>query len=351
MCSSPSLRRLRAFALMTTMWSVSLSCGIEQDDSNVTIAYEHDAVGDSDSPIQLMMQAASGPRVQVCGIAAPATLGFDLLAGETYAGNILPVVNAKCVRCHAGNGNNGQQNSTTCGFLESNIDAVIVRMQNSLDGEERKIIEDAKADGDPTKLNNDGIRDLVSGSDFKKYPMPPIGQNNERRLIQDDLNIFKAWKKVPGKCVDVSEPDDPLDSPTAYTDDEEQLLKKGKLFEAAGCQDGPAVAGDRAQVTALLTLPADSPSPFYDYEARAFVDGARKFSGNCTIDYFIEALAVVPGAVEALQAYKDYGWWATQCAIVDGRPQAYLAHVAKVTTALGDTTYGVFLKLLKVTDQ
>lgn len=325
-----------ALGLLSFLWS----CGSESD-KDVTPAAE---------TTSLNVQEAS-TQVRACGSGVPATaaaLGFNLV-GETYAKDIVPIVTDKCVRCHGGDAN--MQNSTTCGFLEKNIDAVIVRLQNALAGEAQKIIEDAKDPTDLTKLDNNGIRDAVSGGDRTKWPMPPIGQNAQRQITQGQIDIFQAWKSVPDKCVDVSTPDEPLPDVTDYTDADEETARVAKIFEGETCKDGPSEIGGRAVIEPLLALPADSTSAFYDYDKKEFVAGAVKMEGNCTIDYFIEAVGVIPGAADALKEYKDYGWFVTQCAIVDGRPQAYLAHVASVTTALGDRTYGAFLKLLRIKDQ
>lgn len=332
----------RSRVITAVLFGLISSCGAESD---------ADRRSDSSNATLLQSQETTS-QVRACGVATPtaASLGFNLLAGETYAKDIAPIVMAKCARCHAGDA--AMQNSTTCGFLEKNIDAVIVRLQNSLAAEAIRVVEAAKPDTDTTKLNNDQIRNQVSGNDRNKWPMPPVGQqgNNQQRLVQADIDVFTAWKDVPNKCVDTGAVDDPLPMPSHFTDDDEERARLSKIFEGDSCKDGPDSAGDRAVVESMLALPADSTSAFYDYEKKEFVAGAVKMEGNCSIDYFIGALAVVPGAADALKSYQDYGWWATQCAIVDGRPQAYLAHVASVTTSLGDKTYGVFLKLLRVTD-
>ena len=284
--------------------------------------------------------------VRVCGAVPAAALGFSLVAGETYQGNIVKIVTEKCAACHAGD--QDRQNSTTCGFLEKNLDSVITRMENSLAAQSLKAASDALANGDPGKRNNDQIRDQISANDRTKWPMPPVGRNPG--ISQSEIDTLKAWKSVPNKCIDASTPDEPLAIPSVHTDDDEQRGKLAKMFETDACEDGPSVARDKPVIESILTLPSDSLSGFYDYEAMTYVDGARKMEENCSIDYFIAAVAMIPGAQEALKAYKDYGWWVTQCAIVDGRPQAYLSHIARVKTALGDTNYGVFLKLLKITD-
>ena len=76
--------------------------------------------------------------------------------------------------------------------------------------------------------------------------------------------------------------------------------------------------------------------------------GATTFDGDCTIDTLISIFKGLPDAEKVLGEYRDYGWRAVQCAMVDGRPRAYLAHVARVPNTLGDFVYGVFLKEIRV---
>lgn len=325
-----------ATALLVATLTVIASCGDDKHDQDK---------GSNAADAEGAPAAQTADRVKACGVNDGAALGFNL-AGETYASSIVPITVGKCVRCHAGDPQ--MQNSTTCGYLEKNIDAVLVRVNNSILAEAQLVIENAKVDGDTTKLSANQIQNSYPAG---QRPMPPTGQQANRRITTPEIDIFTSWRDVPNKCQDLSTADGALGEVLNYTDADEELARKAKIFQAEGCEDGPAVASDRAYVENILALPADSPSAYYDYAAKAFVAGARKMDGNCTIDYFITALGVVPGASDVLKEYKAYGWWTTQCAVIDGRPQAYLAHVARVTTALGDRTYGVFLKPLKITDK
>ena len=291
-------------------------------------------------------------QVRVCD-SAPASLGFNL-ADLTYATNIYPIVSSKCLRCHAGD--QAQQNSTTCGFLEKNIDNVIKRLENSILGDAQKDIESAKPDTDTTKLDDNEVRNLIAngnaGTDNPHtfYPMPPVNRNRGQNpaINQSDIDVLTAWKAVSNKCVGEVSPDGALPTVMTHTNDEESKEAMLKKFQTAACEDGPPVASDWAKVQTLVALPEGSESAFYDFEKKEFVAGATPMTGDCTIDALAAALATLPGASSALLEYKNYGWHAVHCAIVDGKPRAYLAHVARVRNSLDDLVYGVFLKDIQI---
>ena len=350
----PSALRFGSAAVL--MLALLLSCGSDQDVWSGLGARDK-STDDADEPLADVSLADATAQVRACGTgeAPAAALGFNLLAGETYAGNIVPIVTSanRCARCHAGVSNAGQPNSTTCGYLESNIDNVIIRMQNSI---EAQSIKDADVIANPDPLNQlspQQIRNRSSSGDANidkvaERPMPPFPENANSRVTQAEIDIFVAWKDVPNKCVDSSTADPALPAVTHYSNEDEETARIAKLFEGNTCEDGPTITADRALVEPIMTLPADAASAYYDYEAKDFIAGAQKAVGNCSIDYFIAAVAAIPGAQDVLKEYKAYGWWVTQCAVVNGRPQAYLAHVARVTSVLGDRTYGVFLKPLRI---
>lgn len=338
-------------ALAASLLSL-IACGSDGDHFSLNATRDVDERSSSSADaVPAHASADATAQVKVCGGGASSdassALGFQL-AGETYATHIAPIVTAKCARCHAGDP--AMQNSTTCAYLEKNIDNVIQRLQNGVAAEATRVVEAAKDPaGTPAPLSNNQIRDQYARS---VWPMQPVGSTNtaSQKVTQADVDVFLAWKDVANKCAAGSTPDDALPTPSVYTDDDEQAERLLKIFQSEDCRDGPSVTDARAHVESLLTLPADSASAFYDYEKREFVPGATKMTENCTIDYFIKALAPIPEASEVLKSYKEYGWWTVQCAIVDGRPQAYLAHAAEVATSLGDKTYGLFLKQLKIVD-
>jgi hypothetical protein len=289
----------------------------------------------------------AGSNVKACDLpgTSAAALGFNL-ADTSYSNDIFPIVQAKCVRCHGGD-QTDKQNSTTCGYMEKNIDNIIARLNNMAPADALKDQEAAKATDDPTKLTDDQIRNQIAGNDRSLWPMPPVNRNRQQNpgITPDEIAVFVAWKDVGNKCVGADlPPDDALPVITAHTDDEEQRTELQKSFATAACEDGPAVAPDWSVVQSLVALPDGASSSFYDYQKQQFVAGATAMPGDCTIDVLMQLVKSIAGAEQVLTEYKNYGWRAIQCSIVDGRPRAYLAHVARVPNALGDKVYGVYLK-------
>ena len=177
--------------------------------------------------------------------------------------------------------------------------------------------------------------------------MPPVNRNRNQNpaVTADDIAVFQAWKDAPNKCTGANTPpDDALAPAPAHTDDADLQASQSKVFETSACEDGPTVAPDWTFAAALVAIPDGSASTFYDYEKHSFVAGATAMPGECSIDALIGLLRGVAGAEKALQEYRDYGWRAIQCSMVDGRPRAYLAHLARVPNTLGDKVYGVYVK-------
>lgn len=323
-------------ALIGALLTGSASCG---DGKEATTGDAH---------VRALQLTDAPAYVRACEM-TPAALGFNL-ADETYSANVFPLVQKKCARCHAGD-QNDKQNSTTCGFLEKNIDNVIKRLQNGMAADALKDTESAKPDGGATKLTDDQIRNQVSGGIRAEWPMPPVNRNRNQNpsVTNDDIALLTSWKDAPNKCLDPgATPEPALPTPTAHSSDDEERAQLAKAFGSAVCEDGPAIADQWGKVAALVAVPEGSPSSFYDYAKEEFVAGATTMPGDCTIDTLIAMLKPIAGAETALNEYKSYGWRAVQCAMVGGRPRAYLAQVARVPNALGDMMYGVYLKDLHV---
>lgn len=334
-----AVQSVAAVALINSL----TGCGSDQ--FNSSNAEHFSAVVNSFTPNSAAAMANESSKVRACELAS-ANLGFKLLAGETYSANIYPIVQKKCVRCHGGD-QTDKQNSTTCGYLEKNIDNVILRLKNMAPADAIKDSEALKAATDPTKLTDDAIRDQISGGMRSAWPMPPVNRNRGQNpaITAEDIATFTAWKDVPNKCIDSdAAADASLPDINAHTDDDSARATATKDFAGLACEDGPSVAPDWPLVDSLVAIPDDSSSAFYDYSTHAFVDGATKMPGDCTIDALIGLLRAIPSAEQALLEYKAYGWRAVQCSLVDGRPRAYLAQLARVPNTLGDNVYGIFLK-------
>lgn len=277
-------------------------------------------------------------EVRVCKVDAPA---MRLQDGVTYSGDLYPILQRACSRCHGGAIEN-RQNSTNCFYIRDNADNVIRRLENALDAAARRAADPALTD-----------EQLRSAYPAEEAPMPAIGGDREP-LAEGEIELFRAWAGQDDQCQDGAEAPELAEIPTPehYSSDEDEQAPEAfeEIFGSASCEEGPAVnvPDNWALVESLLTREPNPPSAFYDYAAKAYVPGAEAVPFECNWDGLIASLSDLADIEPTLREYEKHGWRLIQCAKVDGLPLAGMATLSRVTNTLGDVTYGVNYKTIAI---
>jgi hypothetical protein len=185
--------------------------------------------------------------------------------------------------------------------------------------------------------------------------MPQPG-GNRVGLTTEQIDLFKGFADAPDKCAE-GEPtpeNATITTPDGYSSDDEEQSSQNleKLFATSGCQDGPTVNTDAnwALMQPLLAEDPNATSAFYDYGARAYVEGATKAPYDCNYDNFVASLGDLQGLEPTLREYEKYGWKLLQCAVVNGMPRVSLATLSTTINTLGDTILGINYKTVTIED-
>jgi hypothetical protein len=276
--------------------------------------------------------------VRVCKVGPPA---IRLQDAVTYSGDLYPIMQRACARCHGGAIEN-RQNSTNCFYLRDNADNVIRRLENALDAAARRAADPA--------LTDDQLR---SAYPEEEAPMPAIGGNREP-LTEGEIELFRAWAEQDDQCQEGEPAPELAEIPTPehYSSDEDEQAPEAfeELFGSANCEEGPEVnlPASWTLVESLLTREPNPPSAFYDYAAKAYVPGAEAVPFECNWDGLIASLSELADIEPTLREYEKHGWRLIQCAKLDGLPLAGMATLSRVTNTLGDVTYGVNYKTMTI---